>query len=645
MRFLSLVLFLSLVALSQSQAQSADPVLFSVDGRPVHVSEFTYIYSKNNRDDADFSESSLREYLDLYTKFKLKVREAYAMGLDTLPTLQSELAGYRKQLAESYLNDKEITDRLVREAYDRTLSDVRIAHILIRIPTSQDTTAAHARIWQAHQLLSQGQSWDQVVRTISEDPNSTETGGDLGYITALLPNGFYAVESAAYETPVGSYSQPVRSSLGYHIIKVLDKRPARGEMEVAHILLRVGKDGANEAAVKSRIEALHRELLDGGRFEDLARRNSEDKTTADRGGFIGPIGINQFEKAFEEALFNLEKDGDFSAPVRTSLGWHIVKRTRQRPILPFDSVRRRIEVQIAKDERVATAREAMISRIKQEAGYRVDEAAFNALVDIAGDELQTYRWQVPTMKPATLLTIGGETYSNVDLAHYVRNNARIRMSLPKGTPNREILEKVLEEFSNEKALLYEEKNLARKYPEFANLMREYEEGILLFEATKQKVWDRASKDTTGLQAFHAAHRNQYMWDERLEIATLTVDSAGMSQLPAIRKLAAKKHISAVEAKMKKKNVAVTVSRRMFQRDEQLPDGLGWTAGQIVELPDGKGIAKVERIVPPAPKTLDEARGYIIADYQDKLEKEWVQSLQARYPVVTDESVLRGLIRR
>jgi len=635
---------LILPALAPLKAQKGDPTLFSVDGHPVAASEFTYIYGKNNRDDADFSEKSLREYLDLYTKFKLKVREAYAMQLDTLPSLQSELAGYRKQLAESYLNDKEITDRLVREAYDRTLSDVHVAHILVRMPSATDTLAAYQRINEAWDRLSKGGNWDEVVKMYSEDDGTKNSGGDIGYLTALLPNGFYAFETAAYSTPAGSFSAPVKSPLGYHIIRVLDTRPARGEVEVGHILLRVKPDGSDEATQKKKIDGLYNELKAGGKFEDIARKSSEDRNTADRGGFIGPIGINQFERAFEEATFALENDGDYTEPVRTSLGWHIIRRTRKRPTLPFESTRRRIEVQVTRDERVQTARQAIIARIKQEAGYSVDPAVYDAFVAAAGDDLQTYRWLVPTMAPKPMVTMGSDTYTNVDFGQYVRNNARIRMSLPKGTSNREVLDKVLTEFTNEKALVYEERNLAKKYPEFANLMREYEEGILLFEATKQMVWDRASRDTVGLKAFHEANKDKYMWDERLEVATLTVDSAGMVQLPAMKKLAAKKSLATVQAKFAKKGVKTELSSKLYLKDETLPEGLGWTAGLLAELPEGKGLVKAEKLVPPTPKTLDEARGYIIADYQDKLEKEWVQSLQAKYAVKVNEDVLRSLIK-
>lgn len=625
-------------------AQDADKVLFTVDGQAVTASEFTYIYSKNNRDDADFSEKSLREYLDLYKKFKLKVREAYAMKLDTLPQLQNELGTYRKQLADTYLNDKEITDRLVREAYERTQSDVNIAHILVRYGDKNDTLASYSKIQDLYAKLQAGESWNSLVKAYSEDTGTKDMEGDLGYITALLPNGFYALETAAYETPVGAYSKPVKTNLGYHIVKVLNKRPARGEVEVSHILLRVDKEGSNDMAVKKRIDGIYSELKAGGVFEELAKKNSDDKTTADRGGIIGPISINQFERAFEEAAFGLNNDGEYSQPVRTRLGWHIIKRIRLRPVQPFESIRRRLEVQIAKDERVAIARHAIVTRIKKEGGYQLNESALNEIIENAGADLQTYKWQVPNVPTSTLFTLGGETFTNIEFGNYVRNNARIRMSLPKGTSNKEILEKMVEEFSNEKALVMEEKNLAAKYPEFKSLMREYEEGILLFEATKQVVWDMAGKDTVGLKAFHAANRSKYKWDERVEIVTVSLDSAFMSYMPAIKKAAMKKNINSIQEKYLKKKIPVHVNRRIYQKDEDLPEGLSWTAGEIKDLSNGRGFVKVDKVIPPTEKSLDEARGFIISDYQEELERKWVAELQSKYKIVTDEAVLKSLIR-
>ena len=647
MRFSIILSLVTVFWVTTLQSQSSDPVLFSVDGQNVPSSEFTYIYSKNNRDDADFSEASLREYLDLYTKFKLKVREAYAMGLDTVASLKNELDGYRKQLAETYLNDKEVTNRLVQEAYNRMQEDIHVAHIFVRtnpnVPT--DTSAGYEKIQQIYNKLKAGGSWDDIVRRSSEDNTTKEVGGDIGYITALLPNGFYSFETAAYTTPQGSYSAPIRTSIGYHIIKVIGKRPARGEMDVAHILLRVKSDESNNLDVKAKVDALYQEILKGGKYEEIARKSSEDKATAERGGFIGTMTINQFEKPFEEAAFALKADGDIAAPVRTRLGWHIVKRVKKRPMLTFEAAKRKIETQIGKDERMLSARQSMINRIKAEAGFSIDQNIYNQFISLIGDDLQTYRWQVPSVPEATLLTIGKDVYTNIDFGNYIRNNARTRMGVAKGTSNKEIVDRVFNDYVNEKALYYEERNLVNKYPEFKALMREYEEGILLFEATKINVWDKASRDTAGLIAFHNDRRMNYMWDERMEVATVTIDSTAKDKLPTVKKWADKNSLSVVASKAEKKHIPIQITRRIYQKEETLPTGLTWGAGQKADLPEGNGFVKVERLIPPQPKSLEEARGYIIADYQDQLEKEWVVSLQKKYPVIVYENVLESLVKK
>lgn len=647
MRFSFLFILIAILFAGNAFSQVNEPILFTVDGQPVTASEFTYIYSKNNRDDADFSETSLREYLDLYTKFKLKVREAYSMRLDTVSSLKTELDGYRKQLADSYLTDKEITDKLVKEAFERMQQDIRVAHIFVRTNpnVATDTMAGYEKIQKIYKELKAGGNWSDVARKSSEDNASKDMDGDIGYITALLPSGFYDFETAAYTLPQGQYSAPVRTSIGYHIIRVTDKRPARGEMDVAHILFRVKPDGSNEKESRTKADTVYRQLLRGIVFEDIAKRQSDDKATGERGGFIGAMTINQFEKPFEEAAYALAKDGDIAAPVRTRLGWHIIKRVKKRPALTFETSKRKLETQLGKDDRIASARQAMVNRIKSDAGFTVDQKVYNELVEKAGPDLQTYRWQVPDVKPTILLKLGNDTYTNHDFGNYVRNNARIRMGVAKGTSNKEIMDKVFNDFVNEKALYFEERNLANKYPEFRALMREYEEGIMLFEATKINVWDRASRDSVGLRAFHSQHRNDYMWDERLEIATLTIDSSAIDKLPMLRKRALKKPLSAVAAWAQKKKIPVQLTKRIYQKEEVLPAGITWAPKQRADLPNGLGLVSVERVLPPQTKSLDEARGYIIADYQDQLEKEWVASLQKKYPVKVEETVLRSLIKK
>jgi peptidyl-prolyl cis-trans isomerase SurA len=314
-----LLLFIALFLPRWTNAQTNDdPILFSVANQPVHVSEFLYIYSKTNRDKADFSKKSLEEYLDLYTKFKLKVKRAKDMRLDTIPALQKELEGYRKQLADSYLLDKEVTEKLIKEAYQRSLKDLSVSHIMVSLkqnPSPQDTALAYKRIMAIKGKLDGGSDFVKAAKSLSDDKSAKTNNGNIGYFTSPFPNGFYDFESAAYNLEKGTYSAPVRTPIGYHIIKVDDIRPARGEMEAAHILIRHKSPNP-----KMTIDSIHSLLSSGQNFEDLAKIYSNDKSTASKGGYIGFFGISKYEKAFEDAAFALKADGDFTQPIETLAG-------------------------------------------------------------------------------------------------------------------------------------------------------------------------------------------------------------------------------------------------------------------------------------------------------------------------------------
>ncbi|MEO7176047.1 MAG: peptidylprolyl isomerase, partial [Saprospiraceae bacterium] len=221
-------------------AQQNDPTLFTVANKPVALSEFKYIYEKTNGAKADYSRASVEEYLDLYTKFKLKVQKAHDMRLDTITSLKTELEGYRKQLANSYLIDKEVTDKLILEAYTRSQKDIDFSHILVRAMPSVspiDSLNSYKKIQAALDRLKKGEDWNKVVKDVSEDANTRNKDGKVGFVAAIFPNGFYPLENAVYSTPVGKFSGIVRTDLGYHIVRVDEIRDARGEMEIGHIMI------------------------------------------------------------------------------------------------------------------------------------------------------------------------------------------------------------------------------------------------------------------------------------------------------------------------------------------------------------------------------------------------------------------------
>ena len=644
--------FLLLGTVLLAQKKGKDPVLFSVQGTPVYQSEFDYIYQKTNGEKADYSLASLEEYLDLYLKFKLKVARARELQLDTIPALQTELQGYRRTLADSYLLDKEVTERLVREVFDRRQQDVDISHILVSLPkeaTGRDTVQAFTRAMEARQALKQGKAFEEVAREYSNDRSVARNKGHIGYVTALFPDGFYNLESKAYSLPVGVYSDPIRTDAGYHILQVHDRRKARGEVEVAHILIRKG----TEDAQRKTIDSLQTVLRNGGDFDALAKKYSQDKKTSARGGYLGYFGINTYQLPFEDAAFALTSDGQISAPIKTSSGYHLIKRISRKDISDYNKNRGLLTTQVKKDARYEAARRSMLNRIKETAGFAQNEAPLKSFIDTVGDNFTTYKWKPGSFaKDELLFAIGDERIMMSEFMDFLQRSARKRIRMGRQTPPATAVRTLYADFMDEQLMAYEERQLENRYPEFKALMREYEEGILLFEATKLLVWDKASQDTLGLQQFYNTTDKEYRWNERAESTVYSVRKDKVDQIGEIRLFAADHSPQEVVAKFNQEgDRVVSYTRKTYERgtNEDM-DRLDWASGTLS--PNGKNASdgaftftKIEQVLPPAKKTLAEARGYVIADYQDHLEKQWVKELRSRYKVEMNEKVLKEMSKR
>ena len=641
----------TLVVVACFAAQSfgqTDPTLFTVNQKPVTVSEFNYIYAKTNGNKADFSKSSVMEYLDLYTKFKMKVARAKEMQLDTIPSLQEELAGYRRQLADSYLTDREVTDKLIREAYDRMQKDVKISHILVQI-NPKDTAAAWAKIQAIQKELKGGASFESLVAK-SEDKNTNKNGGAIGYLTAMLPDGFYALENAIYNTPVGKTSDIVRTPMGYHVLKINDVRPARGEIEAAHILIRKKKDGVDRTNAKAIIDSIYTVIKTQNNFDDLAMRLSEDENSAPKSGYLGVFGIGRYEPVFEDAAFGIETDNGVSKPVESSIGWHIIKRRERKAIPPFDALKSRLKAQIQREQRYELARTAMVERIRRESGMTESAAVKDRFIAGLDSSFLTYAWNQSNAKSDNLIAFGKErSHSTSEFAEYLASNANRRINYATQYNNniKEVASQLYNEFVNDKALAYEETQLDKKYPDFRNLMREYEEGILLFEAIKQNVWDKASQDSVGLDKFYAGNKNRYQWEERASIVTYTVSDTLKPMLDKIQQFAAKNDAQKVLKKFNTKGEYIKFQEETVEKtkvkDMAMTD---WKAGTIITSPkEPLSFRKVEKILPVGNKSLKEARGYVVADYQEFLEKEWMDDLAKRFKVVLNQDVLNSLIKK
>ncbi len=640
--------------------QKNDPVLFSVDGVPVHKSEFDYIYTKTNGPNANYSKESLDEYLNLYVNFKLKVAKAKEMKLDTIVSLQQELNGYRRQLADSYLIDREVTEKLVQEAYLRSRQDVDISHILVKLApnaTPADTLKAWNKAIEAKKILDSGKPFGNVAKMYSEDKSVTKNNGRIGWVTVLFPNGFYALETAAYSIEKNSIAGPIRTNAGYHILTVHDRRPARGEVEVAHILVRLDKN-PNTIKARQKIDEAYSKLANGEDFNEVAKEYSDDKITAKKGGYLGFFGINRYEKSFEDAAFALAKDGDYSKPVQTAAGWHIIKRVSKKEGLSLQMMKSSLQNKVKADARFGLAKEAMVQRIKKEGNFKENRTTLdNFIASLQADTSNTfltYKWKAPTKPSSENLFSFGKSM-NVSLGDFERHlqgTSRIRQQKARQGIEA-VVHHLYDQFVGENALKFEEKQLEVKYPEFKSLMREYEEGVLLFEVTKMEVWDKASQDTVGLQAFYDQHKEKYQWDERAVVSEYALVESSKEKINVIRDFS-KTHkpedvLSSFNGTGPEQILSFKTKQYEKGRNEML-DKMKWEPGQLSAIEINKRnkayeFFKIEEILPPSQKTLKDARGYVVADYQDHLEKEWLKKLKNEHKVDINEKIFNKMIKR
>ncbi len=632
-------------------AQSSDEdILFSVAEEQVPLSEFMYIYQKNLGKQAQFSEKNINEYLDLYVKFKLKVKEAKSMKLDTQPSFMKEMKGYREQLAKSYLVDKEVNEKLLKEAFERMQKDKKISHILINF-SKNNTNGDEAKktIDDLYNKLKNGESFVNIARKYSNDKYSGKIGGSIGWVTAMLPNGFYNFENAIYGLKVGEFSKPVKSDLGYHIILLEDERPAKGEIEASHILIREKGKGGVKIDAKSKIDSIYTQLKAGADFNKMARQYSVDKKTANKGGYLGFFGINKYSEVFENKAFDLKKDGDISEPFKSSAGWHIIKRISRNTNSDYDKVKRSLSNKISENERYQIARIALIERIKYEGKYSENTANLTYAIGLLDNSFYSFKWKQPKYDDKKLFEIGGKTFMIKDFYNYCDRNQRERLRFNKKSPVKVSAKVMFDKYVDQRCISYEEEHLEEKYPDFKFLMREYTEGNLLFEIMEKEIWNKASKDSTGLKEFFKISKNKYYWEPRAEIYTYTINSADEKLRKKIVKYAKKKSHKKLIKKFNKKSPIITFTTEKVEKSNDKIAGIPFKKGKISEpVKDDKAktvtFTKIEKILPASEKTLDEAKGYIIADYQEYLEEQWIEKLRQKYPVKVNKKVLNKIIK-
>lgn len=639
-----------------------DRVLFTVAGDKVTVADFEYVYNKNNiNNQADYSEKSLRDYLSLYENFRLKVKEAEFLKLDTITSLQSELEGYRKQLAKSYLTDREISDKLIQEAYDRSLKEVNCSHILVRVDENAnpaDTLTAWKKIMALRKRIEKGEAFEKVAEEASEDPSAKGRGdmpgnkGNIGYFTVF--GTIYPFENVAYNLKAGELSMPVRTEFGYHLVRLNDVRSARGQVHAAHILFRFPENATAQQkdSVKKKADEVYA-LLQSGKttYAEAVKTYSDDKATRIKGGELPWFGSgtpNRFPQEFEEAAFKLARDSDYTAPVLTNFGYHIIQRLGKREMQPFNEVKADIKKRVERDSRSQVAKTVLIDRIKRENNFQSFADAKSDFYNRIDSTIFKGNWKADSAMRTTkvLFTLADKKFTQSDFAEYVEKVAKRRNDKAKEA----LLNEYYEGFVNAKCLEYEEGLLETKKPEFRNLMKEYRDGILLFELMDRQVWSKAVKDTTGLEAFRKNNEQKYMWGNRADVVIFNCTDEKIAN-DARKLLSKNKTVDEVKAKLNKegsKSRLSTIEGKYEKGQYEVVDKIEWKPGlsPLEKVNDSTyRFVLVKRIAGPEPKSLKEAKGYIVSDYQEYLEKTWLAELRKKYPIAVDEAVLRSLIKK
>jgi peptidyl-prolyl cis-trans isomerase SurA len=621
----------------------------TINDKPVTKSEFLQIYTKNNPNPS-FDKDSLDRYMQLFQVFKLKVAEAEALGYDTLPRLQKELEGYKKQLALPYLIDSVQNQAMVQEAYNRTATEVRCSHILVKLDPNaspKDTLAAYNRLLGLKARIEKGEDFASVAKSKlgSEDPSVVNNGGDLGYFTAFQM--VYPFEEKAYTTQVGAVSEPFRTRFGYHILKVTDKRAARGTIKVAHLMISTGREASAETRqnAEKKINEIYDSLSTGASWEKMVSAYSEDANSIKKSGELPAFGSGTSQRMvleFEDAAFALKRVGEFSKPVKTQYGYHIIKLIEWTPVKSYDLLRRELQAKVNKDERSKITQDSFVQKLKQQYNYtyKADKglAWFEQQID---STFFMGKWKASSLKSnKTLFVLGGQKFKQQAFAQYVEKNFR---TVRKDAPS-VVVKQLYTQWEKNQILAYEEALLPAKYPAYKALVQEYHDGIILYEIMQDQVWNKAVKDTAGLRAFFMENRSKYVWSQRLDATVyeckdehVAVQVYGM--LVSADTITSKEVLEVInkdsELNLKVRMNKFEVAQTPYLQDRNFTPGLN-----PVYSMDGKWyVVKVAAVLAPAPKEFNEAKGLATSDFQAFLEKKWLEALRLKHKIVINEDAL------
>ena len=620
------IIFAAVLMSGLVRGQDEEKILLSIEGSPVYNAEFIRVFEKNKDIVVEDERKDFDDYFDLFVDFRLKLVQARDLHLDTLSSYTSDLSKYREQLIQPYLQNPEATERLVREAYDRTIEEVAASHILVMVKPEADpvdTLKAYQKITTARNKIINGAGFDSIARIYSEDPSVQMNNGNLGYFSAF--SMVYPFENAAYNTPIGKVSEPFRTQFGYHIVKVVDKRKSPGEVQVAHIMVK--NDSTVLRQSKEKIDEIYKKLEQGDDFATIAREHSDDLSSAQKGGVLPKFGTGRMIKSFEDVAFALKNEGDFSKPFESGYGWHILKLLKKYPIASYDELYPKLESKVKNGSRSSYVERSLAQKVAKDYIVVTYKAKLQLYPNIVGFENNR----------DTLLSVQEKNFYGHDFYSFAKDfKDRTK-------------EDLFDEFQHKMIIDYYKEHLDETNKEFALTYQEYKDGLLLFELLQKQVWEKSEKDSLGLQRYFEANRSKYNWKRRADLSIASCTRLEKAQIVQ-RLLTEGKQPDTIKSMVNEgATIHVLFSKgKLEEGSSKLPEGYTFKLGvsQIFEEePHHFTIINVEDIFEPQPKELNETRGEVMNDYQNHLEKEWVKDLRQTYKIKVNQKNYKELKQR
>ena len=636
-----------LISFTSNAQNNTKQVLFTIDDKPYYTDEFSRIYKKNLDLVKDDSQKDLNQYLQLFVGYKLKVKKAYKLDLQNGPQYQNELKSYRAQLAKNYFNDTKITEELVEEGYNRLQKEIRASHILILVDENaspEDTLKAYKKIEDISKKAIAGEDFENLAVQYSEDPSAKENKGDLGYFSAFRM--VYPFENAAYNTQKGKISKIIRTRFGYHILKINDIRVNRGEITVAHIMILKPKPEETDKNAENTINEIYKKIQQGEKFEDLAKQFSEDKSSSSKGGVLNRFSSGQLSsEEFENVAFSLDKAGDISKPFQSEFGWHIVKLIEKHPIKSMDEMKSELETKIGKDDRSKKITASLNEKLRKKYTYKRDNKQYSLISKLVTNDFYDSKWALPENAKdftAPILTINTKKIDGKTFLDFIDKQQKAGLKIK---PLSKLVDTLYDKFLDEQLTAYYDENLETEFPEFANVMEEYRDGLLLFDLMEKEIWDRAKTDTLGLKNFYDEHKMEHMWKKRVDVTIASSTNQDMiKKAQAFLKKNEKPQV--IKDKLNLNNVInVMTNNGVFEEgSDALPKTMKYDVGVSDVFKEGEYyfVTKVDKILPESVKTLDECKGKIVNDYQQYLEQRWVDDLKQEFIVKINQDVFESV---